>query len=973
MPLSHRLFLLLFAPLFGLLPVSKGYGQEVVHRRLSASDGLPSSEIHQVCTDAQGYVWISTNSGIARFDGKTFHTFTTGEGLPDNEVQVLAPTPLGDLWFSTGKGIPGRIVQGQAETYHKIPRLARHNIASVYYDQNNRIWFSSYDQWVFQTRNDSILGSYQTPGQVIMNFAENNKGQLVASGNLGGSWYSFSSGKWKKESEEIFKSREAMPQPLVWHAPTKQWLMAYGGGLYAIDPGLEPLPLWKTQAPDLVVQALLVDAVGDLWLGTSMGVVQLGYDSQEGWFTKSHFLKELRVQSLALDFEGNIWAATPGSGLYFVPQARTLRFGRSNRPAANHITSLLDLGREGLAVGADDGGVFKWKNGNMQTLLEGKAGYVSSRVNQLIQHSDGSIWMATERGIFRWKSGRISLVLNRPGRSLAEGMDQEVWVGSGNSLVQLNAQGKVLNRQLIGRIGSLEFDVAQEGLLYASEWGLSLFRNGVNRFWVDGSTFKNQRISSICSDPKRGLMWVSTLGAGLFGLKGKEAIYHFHSGVGLASNMVNHVFLDDQGNLWVSGRKGLDRIHPESNQMRHFGEAEGLLAEEINQVLVQGDSVWAATNEGLNLFVRSRMRKQSPPPPIHLAGVKINDEYAQVSKLEQLDHNSNNLELELHGISYSNPEGISYTYRLDGLDSNWYQTKSNIINFAGLPPGDYHFTAYALDSYGQRSLQPIDIRISIQPAYWQTMLFRVFMVLLAVGLVALFILLRVKYIKKREREKTEYNKVLNELKLTALKAQMNPHFLFNSLGSIQNLINTDRKKEANQYLSKFARLLRMILDQSDQKDVTLMDKIALLELYLGLETLRFSNRFQYHILVPEELDQTSIRIPPMIIQPFVENAIKHGLLPKKEGAELLISFETKPNRMLYCLIEDNGIGRVKREALKEGSQQSDYISKGIQITKDRLQLVNELRDRPANFKITDLYDEDGSPRGTRVEFFIPYD
>jgi sensor histidine kinase YesM len=335
-----------------------------------------------------------------------------------------------------------------------------------------------------------------------------------------------------------------------------------------------------------------------------------------------------------------------------------------------------------------------------------------------------------------------------------------------------------------------------------------------------------------------------------------------------------------------------------------------------------------------------------------------------------LDHNENNIEFDLVGIAFQSGSSMKYKYKLEGLDTNYSYSSTGIIDYNALAPGDYKFIAKAVNHQNKESDQTVEIKFMIYPAYWQTIWFQLFLGVVLFIIFLCGILVRIRLIKKKEEEKTRLNKMLGELELTALKAQMNPHFIFNSLGSIQNLINRDKKTEANIYLSKFAKLLRLTLDNSDKKEIPLADEINMLELYLGLEALRFNNQFEYKIEMDESVDIYEVKIPTMILQPFCENAIKHGLLPKKAEAVLLLQFETTEDNTLHCIIQDNGIGRVQREKLKESSV-SGHISKGIKITRNRLELVNQLRNKPAEIKITDLYDEENKAVGTRVDILIP--
>ena len=220
--------------------------------------------------------------------------------------------------------------------------------------------------------------------------------------------------------------------------------------------------------------------------------------------------------------------------------------------------------------------------------------------------------------------------------------------------------------------------------------------------------------------------------------------------------------------------------------------------------------------------------------------------------------------------------------------------------------------------------------------------------------------------------KSRYEKKLANVEMTALLAQMNPHFLFNSLNSIDSYIIRNESKKASEYLNNFARLMRLILQNSRSNYISLKDELETLELYLQMEGLRFKDKFEYEIHVDEDIDTTSTMIPPMLIQPYVENAIWHGLMHKNNGAigkvEILIN--KKENRLL-CVVQDNGIGRQKAQEIKAQKSTNRKRSMGMQITQDRIEMINKLYDTNTSMKITDLQDNEGNAEGTRVELVIP--
>ncbi len=220
------------------------------------------------------------------------------------------------------------------------------------------------------------------------------------------------------------------------------------------------------------------------------------------------------------------------------------------------------------------------------------------------------------------------------------------------------------------------------------------------------------------------------------------------------------------------------------------------------------------------------------------------------------------------------------------------------------------------------------------------------------------------------QEKIAMDRQIAELKLQALQAQMNPHFIFNALHSIQSFIIHADEKSANHYIVKFSRLMRLFLESSKEKFIVLKDEILLIQLYIELEHLRFKDKFTFFIHLDQQLDQYNIEIPSMVIQPFVENAINHGLLHKKNKGILQIHFMLEDNNIL-CTIEDNGIGREAALALKKASYKS-YKSRGMNIVNDRLQLINTLEKQHYDITISDLEDANGSATGTKVYIKFPF-
>ena len=259
----------------------------------------------------------------------------------------------------------------------------------------------------------------------------------------------------------------------------------------------------------------------------------------------------------------------------------------------------------------------------------------------------------------------------------------------------------------------------------------------------------------------------------------------------------------------------------------------------------------------------------------------------------------------------------------------------------------------------------IEVPIHFASSWWFKLL-----ALLLLGFIVKFIYdQRVSLINERHRNELLRQEENLQLELKALRAQMNPHFLFNSLNSIKNFILSSDSHSAAKYLSSFAHLIRLILQQSSEKRIVLSEELEMLRLYLELEELRFKKNFQYQITLCDDIDPEELSLPPLILQPFIENAIWHGLSTKEGDRRLWIKFQLD-SLSLVCVIEDNGIGRAASNRASEHKLKS-HKSMGMNITQQRLDLINELEKLNLKIEITDLFANDNSPSGTRIEIVIP--
>jgi len=433
---------------------------------------------------------------------------------------------------------------------------------------------------------------------------------------------------------------------------------------------------------------------------------------------------------------------------------------------------------------------------------------------------------------------------------------------------------------------------------------------------------------------------------------------------------------DGHGDVWGYTVKELVRINAENLSLSTYSFKYGIDQADFFHFsfLPSGEIVFGGRNDIILANPADFKRNKEIPTP-YLAAVEVlNQPYDCVldgSPL-RLRPNQNFFSIGFSAQAYTMAKDVKFRYRLSGFD-DWTEAGGRrFATYTNVPGGDYVFQLQAANNEGVWNKNVLQLPVHIATAFWRTWWFRAGLIVLAlIGIYALY-RYRVSQLKKKQRLKSEYERKLANVEMSALLAQMNPHFLFNSLNSIDSYIIRNESKKASEYLNNFARLMRLILQNSRSNYISLKDELEALELYLQMESLRFKNKFSYSIRVDDNLDSNSIVIPPMLIQPYVENAIWHGLMHKANGEEgkVELALYKKENNLL-CVVRDNGIGRKRAAEIKERKQTTYKRSMGMQITEDRIEIINKLYNIHTSVQVYDIENEEGEGKGTQVELIIP--
>ena len=474
-------------------------------------------------------------------------------------------------------------------------------------------------------------------------------------------------------------------------------------------------------------------------------------------------------------------------------------------------------------------------------------------------------------------------------------------------------------------------------------------------------------------------------------------------------NWLRDVAVDDDGHVVTAGMDGIGVMNTNTEQLHFYNDFNTVKNPECFAINIKDNIAGINSDAGLILFnlatgtstisLHDYNEAITTAPLSNINQYMVNEYrngYAYFKPAELVDHpvssapviekitindssihfpaNGTAITLNYHqniigfyftAFEYTNAAKIHFRYKLNGLDKVWHFANGNTraANYLQVPPGTYTFILQSGNSENEWNSMPASFMFEIKPPFWNSWWFILLMIGVFMGSITGIAIYRVKKIRKEEAQKAAYSRELLELELKTLRSQMNPHFIFNSLNSIQKFIWENRQEDAAEYLSKFSRLMRMMLDNSMQKWIPLDQELTTLLLYVELEHRRSNNKFDYQIHVSDCLDVAAILVPPMLLQPYVENAIWHGLLSKGNRGYLYINVLQESENYLQYVIEDNGVGRWAKQKMNTEQKTTSY---GMQLTRQRIEMTE------ANGQNGSVLVEDVTTgTGTRVIINLP--
>ena len=902
--------------------------------------------------DREGYFWISSHSGeLRRFDKRTgrFSAFDydlayhpqPGDIRPFDNVNCICRDRHNDLWIGNKSGLH-QLVLGPGAPFDKTGATFRH--------------------FVHDPADTNSLAGVEVDAVF-----EDHAGCLWVNTDQGLDMLDRKTGRFRHYRHDPANPRSSGGKgagDIVEDGEDYLWIVT-AGGIDRLDPGRSVFEHFYSDPEDHYglanawQQRLAVDKQGNIWLGGA-GIQKFDpYQTPFAWF--HHYPRDARTmdagptRGVCEDRAGNIWCTTQ-TGLDRLDKSsgvfRHIRLDARNAEGRTFARSAVITDDEGqLWVTSWSGTVDRLDpvTGHCTQYIgpRGRFPNADRRIyNSLCIDHTGTVWIGeASSGVteLNYKMGTIRHYGHDPNdpdgisdyqaNCICEDNQGFIWIG----------HGSVATDRLDPRTGKIRH--------YQYHYG-------------DTDGISSNAVRSMVCD-RHGDLWMGTWGGGLcefHSATGKFSTYTEKNG--LSDNNINSIVADDDGNLWLGTGKGVCRFSP---RKKEFTPVEFLRPSLVDQAVRfyfkdrDGLLYFSDQDEGLKVFDPARVWPNPYVPPVVVTRFRVFDQERVIGKTVTLPYRQNFFSAEFSALSYTDAVRNQYAYQLEGVDKDWvFCGTRRTATYTDLNPGTYIFHVRGSNNSGVWNKTGATLVIVIDPPWWRTTW--AYAVYAVCGLAALWIIYRLQ--RKRLIEKERERGRARELEMQALRAQMNPHFIFNCLTSINKFILKNEMSAASDYLTKFSRLIRLVLNNSKLPLIPLEDELEMLRLYLDMEKLRFKTAFDYYFDIPSTLDTAGILVPPLLLQPFAENAIWHGLMHKKGPGRLDIRLE-ESNRFLVCSITDDGVGRKFAETAGSKSAQT-HKSLGVDITRQRLALADANEEAPDSLVIEDLTDERGNPMGTRV-------
>lgn len=975
----RRPFLIVLFFAFGNSAFAQGKTQpqgilQPYYRQLGVQDGLPSNEVYDIIQDQKGYIWMCSDNGVVRYDGSEFVNYNESTGLCSNVVFGCKEDKRGRLWFYSYTG-ELCVYNPDNETFEcpsinkELSGILNKNVIQNLVFNGDTVYVCGKTEYVKILYSDfekKILETKSAPaGKIWVQLLSN--GEAVVTDMLI-SRSGFFDVQVTGTRQIEFKNLEIKGKLDYTLSYKKQdhLLVLFGENALTIDckswtARVEKLPFLHT--PNLKVHnnTFMCGSFNEGLWEMRIGGRGIEYNT---------YLLQKNVSATLVDRQGAIWGSSQTDGVYYIPSPNVKTFNHTSEKVSENVMSMLaadsviyyttyggavyrfnvdgkgpqthlkDMNvRSPIIVGRDNGKVFLRRDNDLFWLDERKPFILhhETRPEFFVLHALGSNPVIFVNGdtltVQNYSNAGANTIVKIPwkyGRVFAKlKLDSVLWLGTLYDAFVIN-----LNSKKVNAIGK--------------NHGLSrLYTRQLIRLGADTVAIVSSRGIMICA--------------------GTEVIKSIGVKDGLSSDKVLTV-CNDHNKLWVGTASGLDlvqNVYHEKPKVSSVSRYYGLNPQQMKRFVKIPGGMVTGGNEGVFIIHLDDTLLNKYNPDLTIRSFSVNGLEVNAKDLSDVELGSGDklIKIAFTDFDFRNSLNRNYRYRL--ISSNvpeWSYTKQNYIYLLSLPPGSYTLEVQRQQADGNWDARTCTQRFVIRTPFYKTISFVLSILILVSGIVYFVVRRRIIQIKKVNR----LNQKLVEMKLQALGMQLNPHFVFNALNSVSYHMTRNDVKGTLKFLGKFATLMRLIFKNSKHTLIPLSEELKALKLYVETEMVRLGKPIIYDVIIDEAVESNACLIPALLLQPFVENAIWHGLSRFDEEGVLSLSIsEQKHSLLIY--IRDNGLGR--KEAAKIKSKRKAGRN-SLEVIEERLELLKVLYKTNVILKIDDAYPGQMFC-GTVVELLIP--
>lgn len=959
------------------------------------SDGIINATITDICAVGDT-LFVGTEKGLCIYDiksKKTTNYFYETDSLliPDDHVFHITKPINGKVIFCT---------KGGTSTYDlKTKKFRIPKIRNYFSDYEVRSieYINGDDSWVVATSNGLVI--YKDENQALRHFNYiGNYDNALPSNNL----------------KCICKISDEMV------------FIGTDNGICVLDAMNKNIQrinlnaLTRSKALKLDVSNIIQFSDKEVMISTYTNGLYI-YNYQENTamhiskFNKLYPISENYVYDIYKDEQGSVWIATfTGLNRFENNLARFSTVSIYESGSVLSINCFLEMQDNNILVGTESG--IKVFNINDKSITDFKTFFNSKEnhfeslyVYNFYLDDDGRIWVGTRNAglyIYDIEKDKVIDVSEEYGidklryaviRGTVKDEYDNIWVATNMGLCRINLKDRTFvfyNNDRKDKSSLPYYDIFDlllddESLYVTTGNGLAVYNYDTDKFttyYLPDSLTRNDVVKNNgffdIVDGENGRYYIGSYSNGMLAFLPDKKQFKTPKLMPYLGTMVYAIVPDNEGSLWASTSKGIMKYDLTTRDIMNYDVSDGLQGSEFspNAFLKSKDGfVFFGGFNGFNYFKPEEIHLEDVMPKLIITKVLTNEgekyRYLTHGDTIHLSHKCKSFEIEFATLNLLRKNMTKYSYILDNYDKEWknYSYNHRYVDYNKMYPGTYVFKIKAANEVNKWT-EPIELTIIIHPAWYQKGWFKILVLLMLSFVVYIIVRQRNKIVNQKREQKRIINELetqMLQLKQKTLQLQMNPHVIFNTLNSIQQYILSNDTNNAVTYLSSFSKLMRRILNNSNERYITLSDEIEALSLYLQLESMRLGNRFNYKIDIAPEIDANNIEIAPLIIQPFVENAIIHGLVPKKDDCFLNIKFSKISGDKILCVVEDNGVGRKYSERVKQ-ERGASHRSYGMSITKRRLETLTKISNDDFSVDVIDLYDDNGMPIGTRVNIIISF-